>query len=216
MTIAWLLVIPCLVILFGAIVPVVPWLRIYAVSMVPNHSPWGWPSARSPASLSGMLAHIRRRTLGQPSRWSGWAGVGHRRGGRWSCCTSCSRWGIATVYGPIRSRRCRLRELRRGRRARTRAASMPAPTACRCRSTSPPGGRRAGHAQPGDGRGPWRRLLRGQPRASARQYALVCRSRLDRDQHRLSPRRSQPANLGPWRRTTCVARWPGRRRTRRN
>jgi acetyl esterase/lipase len=61
MTIAWLLVIPCLIILFGAIVPVVPWLRIYAVSMVPNHSPW-----LAFCSLAGlfiaMLAHIRRRS----------------------------------------------------------------------------------------------------------------------------------------------------------
>lgn len=61
MTIAWLLVVPCLVILFGAIVPIVPWLRVYAVSMVPNHSPW-----LAFCSLAGlfmaMIAHIRRRS----------------------------------------------------------------------------------------------------------------------------------------------------------
>jgi acetyl esterase len=61
MTVAWLLVVPCVVTLFGAIVPIVPWLRIYAVSMVPNHSPW-----LAFCSLAGlfiaMLAHIRRRS----------------------------------------------------------------------------------------------------------------------------------------------------------
>jgi acetyl esterase len=61
MTIAWLLVIPCLIILFGAIVPVVPWLRIYAVSMVPNHSPW-LAFCSLAGIFIGMLAHIRRRT----------------------------------------------------------------------------------------------------------------------------------------------------------
>lgn len=61
MTIAWLLVVPCLVILFAAIVPVIPWLRIYAVSTVPNHSPW--LAFCSLAGLFiGMLAHIRRRS----------------------------------------------------------------------------------------------------------------------------------------------------------
>lgn len=62
MTIAWLLVIPCMVILLGAIVPVVPWLRIYAVSMVPNHSPW-LVFCSLGGLFIGMLWHIRRRTL---------------------------------------------------------------------------------------------------------------------------------------------------------
>ncbi len=61
MTIAWLLIVPCLVILFGAIVPVVPWLRIYAVSIIPNHSPW-LAFCSLAGIFIGMLAHIRRRT----------------------------------------------------------------------------------------------------------------------------------------------------------
>jgi acetyl esterase len=61
MTIAWLLVVPCLVILFGAMVPVVPWLRIYAVSIIPNHSPW-LAFCSLAGIFIGMLAHIRRRT----------------------------------------------------------------------------------------------------------------------------------------------------------
>lgn len=40
MTTAWIVLLPCLAILFGAIVPVIPWFRIYAVSIVPNHVPW--------------------------------------------------------------------------------------------------------------------------------------------------------------------------------
>lgn len=61
MTVAWLLVVPCLVILFGAIVPVVPWLRIYAVSVVPNHSPW-LVFCSLGGLFIGMLWHIRGRT----------------------------------------------------------------------------------------------------------------------------------------------------------
>lgn len=61
MTIAWLLIVPCLIILFGAMVPVVPWLRIYAVSIIPNHSPW-LAFCSLAGIFIGMLAHIRRRT----------------------------------------------------------------------------------------------------------------------------------------------------------
>jgi acetyl esterase len=40
MTIAWLMVLPCLFILFGAVVPIIPWFRIYALGVVPNHTSW--------------------------------------------------------------------------------------------------------------------------------------------------------------------------------
>ncbi|MEG3176291.1 alpha/beta hydrolase [Sphingomonas sp. RB3P16] len=40
MTIAWLMILPCFVILLSAIAPIVPWLRIYAVSVVPNDATW--------------------------------------------------------------------------------------------------------------------------------------------------------------------------------
>ena len=38
MTIAWMMVLPCLFILFGATVPIIPWFRIYAVNVLPNHT----------------------------------------------------------------------------------------------------------------------------------------------------------------------------------
>ncbi len=40
LTIVWLLVIPSLAILWSAMVPIVPWLRLYAANVVPNGAPW--------------------------------------------------------------------------------------------------------------------------------------------------------------------------------
>jgi len=40
MTIAWIMVLPCLLILVGAVVPIIPWFRIYALGVVPNHTSW--------------------------------------------------------------------------------------------------------------------------------------------------------------------------------
>jgi len=40
MTIAWIMVLPCLLILIGAMVPIIPWFRIYALGVVPNHTSW--------------------------------------------------------------------------------------------------------------------------------------------------------------------------------
>lgn len=40
MTIGWLMVLPCVFILLSAIVPVIPWVRLYALSVVPNHTAW--------------------------------------------------------------------------------------------------------------------------------------------------------------------------------
>ncbi|MEO5938818.1 MAG: alpha/beta hydrolase [Sphingomonas sp.] len=61
MTIAWMMVLPCLFILFGATVPVIPWFRIYAVNVVPNHTSWLflWSIA---ALLIGLLANSLHRT----------------------------------------------------------------------------------------------------------------------------------------------------------
>ncbi|HEX7852040.1 MAG TPA: alpha/beta hydrolase [Sphingomonas sp.] len=56
MTIAWLLVLPCLFILFGAVVPIIPWFRIYALGVVPNHSSWLFLWAIV-ALLIGLLAN---------------------------------------------------------------------------------------------------------------------------------------------------------------
>ena len=83
MTIAWLLIIPCLIILFGAIVPVVPWLRIYAVSMVPNHSPWlafGDFIPRSPVLPKSIQAIPSRSSspLPRADRWTSQRGCWRR------------------------------------------------------------------------------------------------------------------------------------------
>lgn len=61
MTIGWIMVVPCLAILLGAIVPVVPWFRIYAATVLPNHTPWLllWSIL---ALLIGLLAHSRQRS----------------------------------------------------------------------------------------------------------------------------------------------------------
>jgi acetyl esterase len=61
MTVAWMMVLPCLFILFGAIVPIIPWFRIYAVNVVPNHTSWLflWSVA---ALLIGLLTNSLRRT----------------------------------------------------------------------------------------------------------------------------------------------------------
>lgn len=40
MTVAWLMIAPCFVLLLAALIPIVPWLRIYAVNTVPNDTAW--------------------------------------------------------------------------------------------------------------------------------------------------------------------------------
>lgn len=61
LTIAWLLVLPCIVLLLSAIVPIVPWVRIYASGVVPNHVPWLLLLSIA-VLVVGLLAHSRRRT----------------------------------------------------------------------------------------------------------------------------------------------------------
>jgi acetyl esterase/lipase len=56
MTIAWIMVLPCLLILFGAVVPIIPWFRIYALGVVPNHTSWLFLWAIV-ALLIGLLAN---------------------------------------------------------------------------------------------------------------------------------------------------------------
>jgi acetyl esterase/lipase len=56
MTIAWIMVLPCLLILIGAIVPIIPWFRIYALGVVPNHTSWLFLWAII-ALLIGLLAN---------------------------------------------------------------------------------------------------------------------------------------------------------------
>lgn len=61
MTIAWLMIVPCLIILLSALVPLVPWLRIYAVDVVPNSASWLflWSLA---GLIIGLLAYASGRT----------------------------------------------------------------------------------------------------------------------------------------------------------
>jgi acetyl esterase/lipase len=56
MTIAWIMVLPCLLILIGAVVPIIPWFRIYALGVVPNHTSWLFLWAIV-ALLIGLLAN---------------------------------------------------------------------------------------------------------------------------------------------------------------
>lgn len=56
MTIAWIMVLPCLLILIGAVVPIIPWFRIYALGVVPNHTSWLFLWAII-ALLIGLLAN---------------------------------------------------------------------------------------------------------------------------------------------------------------
>ena len=61
LTVAWIMVVPCLAILLGAIVPIVPWFRIYAVDILPNHTSWLflWSIA---GLLIGLLANQMERS----------------------------------------------------------------------------------------------------------------------------------------------------------
>jgi acetyl esterase len=61
MTTAWLMVVPCLVLLLSAIVPVVPWLRLYALNVVPNNSSWLFLWSFT-GLMIGLLAYARGRT----------------------------------------------------------------------------------------------------------------------------------------------------------
>ncbi|QJU56538.1 alpha/beta hydrolase [Sphingomonas sp. AP4-R1] len=62
LTVAWLLVLPCLIVLLSAIFPVVPTVRVYLVDIVPNHAPWLliWSLLGLSAAV---LAHRRKEAL---------------------------------------------------------------------------------------------------------------------------------------------------------
>jgi acetyl esterase/lipase len=62
LTCAWLLILPCLILLISAIVPVIPWVRIYAVDVVPNRAPWFLLFSLA-ALTAGLIAQARRATL---------------------------------------------------------------------------------------------------------------------------------------------------------
>lgn len=60
LTIAWMIVLPCFVLLFSAIVPIIPWVRIYAFDIVPNQAPWLAVLSLA-ALIIGMATHARHR-----------------------------------------------------------------------------------------------------------------------------------------------------------
>lgn len=61
LTCAWLLILPCLILLMSAVVPVIPWVRIYAIDVVPNRAPWFLLFSLTSLAV-GLIAHIRRAT----------------------------------------------------------------------------------------------------------------------------------------------------------
>lgn len=61
LTIAWLVLLPMLALLFGAMIPIVPWLRIVASDIVPNRVTWIFLVAVTIAVIA-WLAHRARPT----------------------------------------------------------------------------------------------------------------------------------------------------------
>jgi acetyl esterase len=61
LTLCWLLVLPGLLVLFSAIVPVIPWVRIYAFDVVPNRVTW-FLLASLAVLVIGSFAHSSRAT----------------------------------------------------------------------------------------------------------------------------------------------------------
>ncbi len=61
LTVTWLVLLPCLVLLFSAIVPVIPWVRIEAVELVPNRATWLLLIGGGGGAV-GLIAHRRRAT----------------------------------------------------------------------------------------------------------------------------------------------------------
>lgn len=61
LTVTWLVVLPCLVLLASAIVPVIPWVRIEAVELVPNRVTWLLLFGCVSLAV-GLVAHRRRAT----------------------------------------------------------------------------------------------------------------------------------------------------------
>jgi len=61
LTIAWLAAVWCLLLLCAAVFFVGPWLRIYAVNVVPNHGPWLLITCLGALGVA-LTAHMRRQT----------------------------------------------------------------------------------------------------------------------------------------------------------
>lgn len=61
LTITWLVLLPCLVLLLSAIVPVIPVVRVHAVDLVPNRATWFLLIGCGGLAVGG-LAHRQRRS----------------------------------------------------------------------------------------------------------------------------------------------------------
>ena len=192
MTIAWIMVLPCLLILAAAIVPIIPWFRIYALGVVPNHTSWLFLWAIV-ALLIGLLANSLF-TLPEPHRARRDRGRHHSGDDLGDASLALYRAGQrrADQRGPG-ARRCAKCATAR---APTKAVSIRGRAAKTSGSISTtPRQAPAGTLEPGADRGAWRRLLSGQPLARRREPALVRRPWLDRDQHRLSAGQRRSADL---------------------
>ncbi|GAA0660753.1 acetyl esterase/lipase [Sphingomonas insulae] len=61
LTVTWLVLLPCLLLLCSVIVPIVPWLRIQAVELVPNRATWFLLLGGAGLAI-GWVAHRRHRS----------------------------------------------------------------------------------------------------------------------------------------------------------
>ncbi|MDO6416773.1 alpha/beta hydrolase [Sphingomonas sp. BIUV-7] len=61
LTIVWLLLVSCLCILLSAMLPIIPWVRIYLIDIVPNHASWLLIFCLSGLAIT-ILLHAERRT----------------------------------------------------------------------------------------------------------------------------------------------------------
>ena len=62
LTLAWLLTLSCLFLLMSAILPIIPWVRIYAIDVVPNRAPWFLLFSLAALAV-GLIARAHRATL---------------------------------------------------------------------------------------------------------------------------------------------------------
>ena len=193
MTIAWMMVLPCLFILIGAIVPIIPWFRIYAVNVVPNHTSWLFLWAIA-ALLIGLLANSLHRTqiaLGLVATSAGTVLV--------TAVVMLHLLYVAEINGARINlvRALDLREFSDGARPdESMIYSRPQGEDLWLDIYHPPQ-RAARRAEPRDHFRPWRGFLSGKPVAGGGKPALVRRSWLDGHQHRLPVGASRPADVEP-------------------
>lgn len=60
LTVGWLLVLPCLAVLLSALAPILPWVRIYLVDIVPNHATWLLIASLAALAIAASLVAVRK------------------------------------------------------------------------------------------------------------------------------------------------------------